>query len=138
SVPTRPGRSLISTGFIRALPLGLVQLRTDLTSDRGRASRTEAPMADFIYLMHEAEPADPAAWQAYLGQLNAKDVLRGGSAIGRGVCLRKDGQAPPISHHIVGYVRIEVADMAAALDLLAGNPVYEAGGVIEVRELPRT
>ena len=95
-------------------------------------------MADFIFLMHEAEPADPAAWDAYIGDLNAKGVLRGGSAIGRGICLRKDGPAPPISHHIVGYVRIEVADMAAAQDLLIGNPVYEAGGIIEVRELART
>lgn len=94
-------------------------------------------MADFIYLMHEAEPADPSAWQAYVDALNDKGVLRGGSAIGKGVCLRKDGPAPPISHHIVGYVRIEVDDMAAAQALLAGNPVYEAGGVIEVRELPR-
>jgi hypothetical protein len=94
-------------------------------------------MADFIYLMHEAEPADPAAWEAYVGELNAKGVLRGGSAIGRGQCLKKDGAAPPISSHIVGYLRIEVDDMAAAQALLAGNPVYEAGGVIELRELPR-
>lgn len=94
-------------------------------------------MADFIYLMHEAEPADPAAWEAYLGGLSEKGVLRGGSAIGRGLALKKAGHAPPISSDIVGYVRIEVADMAAAQALLAGNPVYEAGGVIEVRELPR-
>ncbi|HZZ69104.1 MAG TPA: hypothetical protein VFE18_13105 [Phenylobacterium sp.] len=94
-------------------------------------------MADFIYLMHEAQPADPAAWEAYVGELSAKGVLRGGSAIGRGMCLRKGGAPPPISSHIVGYVRIEVEDMAAAEALLAGNPVYEAGGVIEVRELPR-
>jgi hypothetical protein len=94
-------------------------------------------MADFNNLMHEAEPADPVVWQAYIDGLNAKGVLRGGSAIGRGVCLHKDGAPPPISHHIVGYVRIEVADMAAAQALLVGNPVYEAGGVIEVRELPR-
>ena len=93
-------------------------------------------MADFIYLMHEAEPADPAAWQAYIDGLNDKGVLRGGSAIGKGVCLKRDGHAPPISSHIVGYVRIEVDDMATAQALLAGNPVYEAGGVIEVRELP--
>jgi hypothetical protein len=94
-------------------------------------------MADFIFLMHEAEPADPVEWEAYIGALNAKGVLRGGSAIGRGLCLKKHGHAPPISSHIVGYLRIEVEDMAAAQALLTGNPVYEAGGVIEVRELPR-
>ncbi len=93
-------------------------------------------MADFIFLMHEAEPADPAAWEAYVGELNAKGVLRGGSAIGRGVSLKKAGHAPPISHDIVGYLRVEVEDMAAAQALLIGNPVYEAGGAIEVRELP--
>jgi hypothetical protein len=95
-------------------------------------------MAEFIYLMHEAEPADPVVWQAYINGLDEKGVLRGGSAIGKGVCLRKDGPAPAISHHIVGYVRIEVGDMATAQALLAGNPVYEAGGVIELRELPPT
>ncbi|HLZ76489.1 hypothetical protein [Phenylobacterium sp.] len=94
-------------------------------------------MADFIFLMHEAAPADPAAWEAYLGRLSERGVLRGGSAIGRGFCLKKDGPAPPISSHIVGYLRIEVDDMAAAQGLLAGNPVFEAGGVIEVRELPK-
>src|ERR1700761_9509342 len=94
-------------------------------------------MADFIYLMHEAEPADPAAWEAYVNGLSERGVLRAGSAIGRGRCLKKDGHPPPISSHIVGYVRIEVADMAAAEALLAGNPGYEAGGVIEVRELPK-
>ena len=95
-------------------------------------------MADFIYLMHEAEPADPAEWEAHINGLNEKGVLRGGSAVGRCQCLEKVGPAPAISHHIVGYVQIEVDDMAAAQALLAGNPVYEAGGVIELRELPPT
>jgi hypothetical protein len=94
-------------------------------------------MADFIYLIHEAEPAAPAVWAAYIAELNAKGVLRGGSGIGRGVSVCREGQAPPISSHIVGYMRIEVEDMAAAQALLANNPAYKAGGVIEVRELPR-
>jgi hypothetical protein len=29
-------------------------------------------------------------------------------------------------------------DLAHARSLLPGNPVYEAGGTVEIRELPRT
>ena len=93
-------------------------------------------MAEFIFLMHAGSPGAPADWQTYLGRLGAAGVLRGGSAIGGGVCLRKTGEAPPITAHIAGYVKVEAANLAAARALLAGNPVYEAGGAVEVRELP--
>jgi hypothetical protein len=95
-------------------------------------------MTDFLFLMHEGETTSPAQWEAYLGRLGSQGVLRGGSAIGGGVCLKKSGAAPAISRNIVGYIKVEAADMAAAQALLAGNPVYEAGGAVEVRELPVT
>ena len=61
----------------------------------------------------------------------------GGSRIGRGICVRRSGTAPPIASHLGGYLRIESDDFAQAERLLAGNPVFEAGGTIEIRELPR-
>src|ERR1700761_2733561 len=96
-------------------------------------------MADFILLMHGdgADAQPPAAWEAYLSGLSAQGVLRGGSAIGGGEALRRTGAPAPLTTAIVGYVKVEARDLAHARSLLAGNPVFEAGGTVEVRELPR-
>ena len=75
-------------------------------------------MADFIFLMHDTPndtPNETTGWPAYLDGL-----ARGGSAIGNGAAFRKDGAASSITAH------------------LTGNPVYEAGGIVEIRELPET
>jgi hypothetical protein len=36
------------------------------------------------------------------------------------------------------YIRIEAANLAEAEALLDGNPVYEAGGTVEIRRLPQS
>lgn len=101
-------------------------------------------MAEYMFLMHGltvpgATPGGPHAdWGPYIAGLVEKGVMRGGSAMGRGECVRKSGDAPDISRQISGYIKIEAADIEAAKALLAGNPVYEAGGVVEIRELPVT
>jgi len=96
-------------------------------------------MADFLLLMHDDVPAGTAIadWGPYLARLQSAGVFRGGSRIGRGICVRRSGTAPPIASHLGGYLRIESDDFAQAERLLAGNPVFEAGGTIEIRELPR-
>jgi hypothetical protein len=68
--------------------------------------------------------------------LNGK--FGGGSAIGPGVYRRKSGAVPPITARIGGYFRIEAETLADVEALLAGNPVYENGGTIEIGELPKT
>ncbi len=97
-------------------------------------------MADYIFLMHNAEGAGDLMplWGPYIESLVARGVMRGGSAMGGGVCVRKSGEVPAITAHIGGYIKVEVDDLEAAKALLSGNPIYEAGGVIEIRELPRT
>jgi hypothetical protein len=35
----------------------------------------------------------------------------------------------------VGYLIVHAADAQAATSFLDGNPVYEAGGTVEIREL---
>jgi hypothetical protein len=50
--------------------------------------------------------------------------------------LRKDGASRPVSAQLSGYIRIQAVDMAAAAALVAGNPVLECGGSVEIRELP--
>ena len=95
-------------------------------------------MADFILLMHaDSAVRDSASdWGPYLDGLQRAGVLRGGSAIGGGACMRKSGQAADLSHHLAGYVKVDARDLDHVRELVRGNPVYEAGGTVEIRELP--
>jgi hypothetical protein len=95
-------------------------------------------MADFLLLMHGdyQTGAHQENWQPYLDFLSASGALRGGSAIGPGLCVRQLGEAPDISRHLVGYIKIEARDISHARELVRGNPVFEAGGTVEIRELP--
>ncbi len=97
-------------------------------------------MPDFILLMHDDAPVKPAAsaWPAYLAGLRQRGVFEGGSAVGDGICVRKDNATRPITQTIGGYLRVTADTIADVRDLLPGNPVYEAGGTIEIRELPIT
>ncbi|MBI1214084.1 MAG: hypothetical protein GC190_21690 [Alphaproteobacteria bacterium] len=94
-------------------------------------------MAEFIFFMHaEAPHARAQDWAAYFAKLRAAGAFEGGSAIGAGSCERKTGAPPPLSTQLSGYIRVSARDLAEARTLLAGNPVYEAGGTVEIRELP--
>jgi hypothetical protein len=97
-------------------------------------------LAEFIFLMHDDYCRDDLAeqWQSYLDRLGSAGALRGGSAIGGGLCVRHSGNIPDISGHLVGYVKIEARDLNHARELVVGNPVFEAGGTVEIRELPVT
>jgi YCII-related domain-containing protein len=97
-------------------------------------------MADFILLMHgdAVGETNTADWGAYIAGLQAQGAMQGGSAIGGGATYRKAGDPAALNPHIVGYLKVTAPDLAAAAALLSGNPVYEAGGTVEVRELPLT
>jgi hypothetical protein len=94
-------------------------------------------MPDYIFLMHNDSVADEPSWEPYLGKLRQSGAFQGGSAIGAGVCARKTGVAPVVTSHLAGFIRVQADSLAAAKSLLPGNPVYEAGGTVEIRELPR-
>ena len=97
-------------------------------------------MADYILLMHDdAEgPLSDEAWGDYIGALRAAGRFQGGSAIGAGACVRKASAAPAITDRLTGFIRVTADSLAEARALVAGNPVYEAGGTVEVRALPRS
>ena len=83
-------------------------------------------------------PEKQGDWSAYLDALGAAGALRGGSAIGGGLCERRQAPTPAITRHLVGYIKIEARDLEHARELVRGNPVYEAGGTVEIRHLPKT
>lgn len=108
-------------------------------------------MKDFLLLMHNDAidsrlANDGKAWEDYFTSLQQSGGFAGGSEIGAGRCFRKKISAgdelrtgvaaPANSDHLTGFIRLRVAHMAAAEALLTGNPVYEAGGTVEIRELP--
>jgi hypothetical protein len=96
-------------------------------------------MAEYILIMHNDVFADgEVPWDPYLRKLRHSGAFEGGSAIGSGICARKDGTAPPITAHLAGYIRVKADDINQAKSLLAGNPHFEAGGTVEIRELPET
>lgn len=97
-------------------------------------------MPDFILLMHDdaCDAVSEALWPGYFETLRKHGAFEGGSAIGGGVSIRKDGLAGAVSSHLSGFIRVSAEDLAAARGLVAGNPVFEAGGTVEIRELPRT
>ena len=100
-------------------------------------------MPDYLFLMHDDAPdsgSEPTGdgWGRYIETLQASGNFQGGSAIGGGVCARKSGVAPMITGHLSGFIRVGAESLDHARSLLAGNPVFEAGGTVEICELPRT
>ena len=96
-------------------------------------------MSEFLLLMHDDAAEDAAgSWEPYLQRLKESGAFEGGSAIGEGICARKGGTVPSVTSHLTGYIRVNAASIDHARSLLAGNPHFEAGGTVEIRELPRT
>ncbi|TMJ49820.1 MAG: hypothetical protein E6G85_20030 [Alphaproteobacteria bacterium] len=95
-------------------------------------------MAEYIFFMHDDALGDEDAWGPYLQGLRQGGSFEGGSAIGDGICVRKSGGPGPITGHITGFIRVNADGIDQAKALLIGNPVFEAGGTVEIRELLRT
>lgn len=96
-------------------------------------------MNDYILLMHnDGRDTDPDRWDAYFAELNKTGAFQGGSSIGDGVCVSRSGSTTQITAHLTGYIRIRAGSLDEAMAMVAGNPVYETGGTVEIRELPRS
>jgi len=101
-------------------------------------------MAEYILLMHDdANSSDDAissddAWAPYIEKLQRGGFFEGGSAIGDGICARKSGASASVTAHLTGYIRVNANSLDHAKSLLTGNPHFDAGGTVEIRELPRT
>ncbi len=99
-------------------------------------------MNDYIFFMHDDVPEGhrrpDTEWAAYFAKLREAGAFQGGSAIGDGVCASKSSRPVEPTRHITGYIRVRAASLQSARELLLGNPVYEARGTVEIRELPRS
>jgi hypothetical protein len=95
-------------------------------------------MSDFILLMHDDVRSPPSSemWGSYISALRDLGVFDGGSSIGDGTAFRKRGGSSRNSSHLAGYIRVRANDAKEAQRYLAGNPVFEAGGTVEILELP--
>jgi hypothetical protein len=82
-------------------------------------------------------PPSADAWALYLAKLRDMNIFDGGGAIGEGAVFRKNPPVGRLNHHLSGYIRVRAEDFAAAQGLLSGNPVFEGGGTVEIRDLPR-
>jgi hypothetical protein len=100
-------------------------------------------MNEYILLMHDdvidaAIADDGVLWEHYLSGLRTSGQFDGGSSIGPGVLVKRDGTTLPASERVNGYIRVRAESLEAAQRFLAGNPSYEAGGTVEVRVLLRS
>ncbi len=95
-------------------------------------------MQEYIIFMYNDTSSNQSesGWETYIQRLSESGSFRGGSAIGSGQSFRKVGLAAPIAANINGFIRIIASDMDSAYALMKGNPTFEAGGTIEIRELP--
>jgi hypothetical protein len=95
-------------------------------------------MSEYILLMHDDATSNDDAWGPYIEKLKKGGFFEGGSAIGDGVCARNRGAPASMTERLTGYIRVNANSLDQAKTLLTGNPHFEAGGTVEIRELPRT
>ena len=97
-------------------------------------------MPDYIFRMRDdaADLSGDDAWGPYIARLRTTGHFQGGSAIGPGVCVRKASPQPGVTSHLSGFIRVVADSLDHARTLVIGNPVFESGGTVEIRELPRT
>jgi len=94
-----------------------------------------------IFMLNDA--TDPIAaddgirWGEYITKLRQSGRFDGGSSIGNGERLRKGQSSKPAGAELTGFIRVRAENIEDAKRYLVGNPTYEAGGTVEVRELPR-
>lgn len=87
-------------------------------------------MADYVMLMMGSESVGD--WGVYMEKLIASGKFRGGSSLGHGISAAKghcDGGS-----EVTGYMRFSADTIEEVRNLLLGNPLYEAGGRVEILE----
>ena len=92
-------------------------------------------MAEFMMLM-KGGAVENGDWNIYIDRLTKTGLFRGGSALSNGLCANT--QVTKRSCTVTGFMRFEASTIQQIHALLAGNPVYESGGEVELLELIET
>ena len=94
-------------------------------------------MADFMLLTHgdTTRPESAEEWDAYFERLNRSGAFDGGSSMGAVRSFRLVGE-PATAARLTGFMRVRAADWSQAESFIEDNPVFKAGGTVELRELP--
>jgi len=91
-------------------------------------------MPDFMMVMKGQGAGEE--WADYISKLSESGMFRGGSALGNGICVSQSNSETPCT--VTGFMRFEADDIGQIRNLIAGNPVYEAGEEIEILEIIET
>jgi hypothetical protein len=99
-------------------------------------------MNDYILLMYDSAESARAStdsdWDVYIKKLAEGGRFGGGSAIGKGWSASKAGGNGTVDSDLSGFIRVSAASLEEARNFLAGNPTYEGGGRVDIRELPNS
>ena len=92
-------------------------------------------MAEYIMLMRgvDASRTTDVQWRTYINKLIETGKFRGGSAFGNGRCLSQNSTEYKCINS--GFMRFEANTIEEIEALVADNPVYQAGGEVELHEL---
>ena len=99
-------------------------------------------MNEYILLMYNDSSDSLAAddnekWGAYITNLRKSGQFGGGSSIGIGERHRANESPSPANSALTGFIRVRAENLEQARQFLVGNPSYEAGATVEIRELIR-
>jgi hypothetical protein len=110
-------------------------------------------MSEFAYLFRGgARASSPEGWQeqtqkwvAWMKELGAKGHIRErgspleplGKVVKAGGKTVSDGPYAESKDLVVGYMIVEARDLAQAVELSAGCPIFETGGLVEVRPVTK-
>ena len=87
-------------------------------------------MPEYVMLMKGSAGSED--WDDYIEKLVSSGKFTGGSSLGNGVSVAKgkvDGRC-----EVTGYMRFSAESIEEVQELITGNPLYEAGGSIELLE----
>ncbi len=82
------------------------------------------------------------AWMEWIqGGTEAGWIIDPGNRLGAGAVVKPDmtvidGPFAESKELVGGYMMVEAADMAAAVEIVKGSPMVKRGSTIEIRELP--
>ena len=71
-------------------------------------------------------------WDPFFKMLRDGGHLVGGSALDHGITIKNGVFGPAQTPTIAGYIVIQAKNLDAAKNIMAQNPIHQAGGTVEL------